>query len=210
MQWSCILTGAYGSNGRLLRVAANFSLDLPDEKPVVIGDFLDEAPPPVVTRRAVERQSEPAAERMAAPSQFQPVIVRGREEEVGETRPWMTFKEARFEYRSTSAASSSVSIFDSIALSQREAGPSLISFVCASSKLSSHLGFVITSVFRLRSKGPEVQASISANRRLVLAWPSRYWPVAVCAAGRSGRVLMRGPTFASGHSYWSPYMFRGR
>src|SRR5271154_5597860 len=61
---------------------ANFSLDLPDEKPVVIGDFLDEAPPPVVTRRAVERPAEPAAEREPAP--FQPVLVRGREDEVGE------------------------------------------------------------------------------------------------------------------------------
>ena len=66
---------------------ANFSLDLPDEKPVVIGDFLDEAPPPVVTRRAVERPSEPTVERTPAPSQFQPVIVRGREEEVGERAP---------------------------------------------------------------------------------------------------------------------------
>jgi hypothetical protein len=66
---------------------ANFSLDLPDEKPVVIGDFLDEAPPPVVTRRAVERPSEPVLERPSAPSQFQPVIVRGREEEVGEKAP---------------------------------------------------------------------------------------------------------------------------
>jgi len=62
---------------------ANFSLDLPDERPVVIGDFLDEAPPPVMTRRAVERPTEPSAERATAPSQFQPVIVR-REEEVGE------------------------------------------------------------------------------------------------------------------------------
>jgi hypothetical protein len=66
---------------------ANFSLDLPDEKPVVIGDFLDEAPPPVVTRRTVERPSEPAVERGPAPSQFQPVIVRGREEEVRERPP---------------------------------------------------------------------------------------------------------------------------
>jgi hypothetical protein len=65
---------------------ANFSLDLPDEKPVVIGDFLDEAPPPVMTRRAVERPLEPAVERTHAPSQFQPVIVR-REEEVGEKAP---------------------------------------------------------------------------------------------------------------------------
>ena len=58
---------------------ANFSLDLPDEKPVVIGDFLDEAPPPVVTRRAVERPSEPVVERTPAPSQFQPVFVSFRQ-----------------------------------------------------------------------------------------------------------------------------------
>jgi hypothetical protein len=64
---------------------ADFSLDLPDESPVVIGDFLDEAPPPVLTRRNAGRiQSEPPPERSIAAPPFQPVFVRERDVEVGE------------------------------------------------------------------------------------------------------------------------------
>jgi hypothetical protein len=36
----------------------NFSLDLPDEKPTVIGDFLDEDPPALPVKRAPKRQAE--------------------------------------------------------------------------------------------------------------------------------------------------------
>jgi hypothetical protein len=66
---------------------ADFTLDIPDESPVVIGDFLDEAPPPVLTRRNVQRESEPLPERPIAAPPFQPVIVRERDAEVGEKAP---------------------------------------------------------------------------------------------------------------------------
>ena len=52
----------------------DFHLDLPDEKPVQIGDFLDEEPPAPVVRKP--RIVQPAAERAPAPSQFRPEIVR--------------------------------------------------------------------------------------------------------------------------------------
>jgi len=58
----------------------DFHLDLPDEKPVQIGDFLDEEPPAPVVRRP---RVQPAAERISVPSQFRPEIVRDPEE-VGE------------------------------------------------------------------------------------------------------------------------------
>jgi len=54
---------------------ADFVLDLPDEdKPVVIGDFLDEAPPAPVVRKPQNAQPE------RAPAPFRPEIVRERDE----------------------------------------------------------------------------------------------------------------------------------
>jgi hypothetical protein len=60
----------------------DFALDLPDEKPVMIGDFLDEEPPPPVVRKA----QAPAPSERTQP-QFRPEIVREREEAVGEKAP---------------------------------------------------------------------------------------------------------------------------
>lgn len=49
----------------------DFALDLPDESPVLIGDFLDEAPPSVPARRPA--RVEPKAER-----EFRPELVPDR------------------------------------------------------------------------------------------------------------------------------------
>jgi hypothetical protein len=58
----------------------DFSLDLPDEKPVVLGDFLDEEPVPILPARKPQRVHSPApAERVGAPVQFRPEIVRDPE-----------------------------------------------------------------------------------------------------------------------------------
>lgn len=66
----------------------DFLLNLPDEKPVVIGDFLDEAPPPVMTgRRSAKAQPERPPEQASTPLQFRPEIVRDHEEAVGERVP---------------------------------------------------------------------------------------------------------------------------
>ena len=40
-----------------------FSLDLPDEKPTVIGDFLDEEPPALPVKRAPKRRPKPATDK---------------------------------------------------------------------------------------------------------------------------------------------------
>jgi hypothetical protein len=56
---------------------ADFHLDLPDEKPVVIGDFLDEEPPAPIVRKPQKTQPE------RTPAPFRPEIVRDHEE-VGE------------------------------------------------------------------------------------------------------------------------------
>lgn len=62
---------------------ADFSLNLPDEKPVVLGDFLDEAPPPVLTARKVQRVERPKdSESLAA--QIRPELVREAEGRGGE------------------------------------------------------------------------------------------------------------------------------
>ena len=63
----------------------DFALDLPDEKPVVIGDFLDEAPMMPVAR-------QPAARVVHAQERFQPEVV--RTERVGEesSRPAEPFR----------------------------------------------------------------------------------------------------------------------
>jgi hypothetical protein len=57
----------------------DFVLDLPDERPVQIGDFLDEQPPAPIARRP--QRIQPALETSLVPSQFRPEIVREREEE---------------------------------------------------------------------------------------------------------------------------------
>lgn len=60
-----------------------FALDLPDEKPVMIGDFLDEEPPAFVARRPQKPAVQEPAERVPS-QQFRPEIVRERAEEVEE------------------------------------------------------------------------------------------------------------------------------
>ncbi len=65
----------------------NFSLDLPDEGPVQIGDFLDEAPPQLIPRKVQKAEVQAVPERMPAQPQFRPEIVREREQGVGETLP---------------------------------------------------------------------------------------------------------------------------
>lgn len=60
-----------------------FSLDLPDEKPVMIGDFLDEEPPAFVARRPPKAAVQETPERVPV-QQFRPEIVRDRAEEVAE------------------------------------------------------------------------------------------------------------------------------
>jgi hypothetical protein len=64
-----------------------FSLDLPDEKPVDIGDFLDEPPPQLVARRPQESQAKPVVKRFVPAAELRPEIVREREETVGEKPP---------------------------------------------------------------------------------------------------------------------------
>ena len=56
---------------------ADFALDLPEEAPVVIGDFLDEAPPPMPKRRPVKVEPERV---------FRPEIVPDRAPEPVERR----------------------------------------------------------------------------------------------------------------------------
>lgn len=65
----------------------DFALDLPDEKPVMIGDFLDEDPPPFVARKPAKSQVLPQRESAPAQAPFRPEIVREREEAVGERAP---------------------------------------------------------------------------------------------------------------------------
>src|SRR5437588_4536233 len=65
----------------------DFALDLPDEKPVVIGDFLDEAPPALIVRKPRQAGVEPPPESIPA-QQFRPEIVPERSREgVGERVP---------------------------------------------------------------------------------------------------------------------------
>lgn len=59
----------------------DFILDLPDEGPVQIGDFLDEEPPAPIARK--QQRVQAPTDRTPTPSQFRPEIVRN-EEEVGE------------------------------------------------------------------------------------------------------------------------------
>ena len=80
-----------GKQGRPLPskgLPSSFAIDLPDEGPVVIGDFLDEAPP-VVHRRAAQ-PLQPAAVAQSEPPSFTPQIVPPRteaEREVAPARP---------------------------------------------------------------------------------------------------------------------------
>ncbi len=64
-----------------------FSLDLPDDKPVDIGDFLDEPPPRLVARRPQESQPKPVVERFVPAAELRPESTREREETVGEKPP---------------------------------------------------------------------------------------------------------------------------
>jgi len=48
----------------------NFTIDLPDDKPVVIGDFLDEEQPVPPIRRTRERSVEPRVERFVPAPQL--------------------------------------------------------------------------------------------------------------------------------------------
>src|ERR1043165_7864307 len=75
----------------------DFSLDLPEERPVVIGDFLDEEPPPVLVRRekaapvprvdrfvpAGELRTEPSLE----PLRYRPEVPRQHTGVEGERAP---------------------------------------------------------------------------------------------------------------------------
>src|SRR5271155_640053 len=64
-----------------------FSLDLPDEGPVDIGDFLDEAPPAFGPRKP-QKAPAPATPELPIPQQtFRPQIVPEREERVEEEAP---------------------------------------------------------------------------------------------------------------------------
>jgi hypothetical protein len=60
-----------------------FSLDLPDEKPVMIGDFLDEEPPAFLTQRPQKPAVPERAERVPV-QEFRPEIVRDRAEDLTE------------------------------------------------------------------------------------------------------------------------------
>lgn len=53
----------------------NFFLDLPDEGPVKLGDFLDEEPAPIPVRKSRERpQPEPRVERFLPPQELRPGV----------------------------------------------------------------------------------------------------------------------------------------
>jgi hypothetical protein len=67
---------------------ADFALNLPDEKPVQIGDFLDEEPPPIpVRRRSQKPLPQPVVERFVPAAELRPEIAREREETVGGRAP---------------------------------------------------------------------------------------------------------------------------
>jgi hypothetical protein len=75
-----------------------YSLDLPDEGPVDIGDFLDEAPPAFAQRKP-QKAPEPATSELPIPQQiFRPQIVPEREQRVEEEAPAVSplFRSARF------------------------------------------------------------------------------------------------------------------
>src|SRR5690242_20294271 len=73
----------------------DFSLNLPDEKPVMIGDFLDEDPPPIPVRRAKERPQPvphverfvPAGEVGREPARYRPDVATERVEARGDRAP---------------------------------------------------------------------------------------------------------------------------
>ena len=58
-----------------------FSLDLPDEKPILIGDFLDEEPPAPVVRKTAPRRLEavPVESPLRAAVVIEPVEVPRKE-----------------------------------------------------------------------------------------------------------------------------------
>src|SRR5262245_35640037 len=65
---------------------SSFALDLPDEAPVAIGDFLDEAPPIHVPKKLSQPPEAKEVERME-PQSFTPQIVPPRTEEERELAP---------------------------------------------------------------------------------------------------------------------------
>jgi len=64
-----------------------FSLDLPDEGPVDIGDFLDEAPPAFAARKTQKPDVQPTPTLSMPQQTFRPQIVPEREERVEEEAP---------------------------------------------------------------------------------------------------------------------------
>ena len=63
---------------------ADFALNLPDDKPVVIGDFLDEAPPPVMTGENPQSLKLSELRNQRQQHRIRPEIVPDRAEERGE------------------------------------------------------------------------------------------------------------------------------
>jgi hypothetical protein len=61
-----------------------FSLDLPDEGPVDLGDFLDEAPPAFAARKTQKADVQPTPNQPIPQQAFRPQIVPEREERVEE------------------------------------------------------------------------------------------------------------------------------
>ena len=66
---------------------SDFSLDLPDDGPVHIGDFLDEPPPSIRARPAKSPEAKMAESVTPAPQLFRPEIVPTREERERELTP---------------------------------------------------------------------------------------------------------------------------
>jgi hypothetical protein len=67
---------------------ADFALDLPQEAPVHIGDFLDEEPAPIPVRKPKERPlPQPTVERFVPAAELRPEIMHEREGTVGEMAP---------------------------------------------------------------------------------------------------------------------------
>jgi hypothetical protein len=65
---------------------SSFDISLPEERPVEIGDFLDEAPPVHLPRRSSKSSTDVLQERLE-PQPFTPQIVPPRTEEVREVGP---------------------------------------------------------------------------------------------------------------------------
>jgi hypothetical protein len=63
----------------------DFELNLPDEKPVHIGDFLDEEPPPIPVGRSSQKPlPQPVVEHFVPAAELHGGTMRERDERVGE------------------------------------------------------------------------------------------------------------------------------